>query len=140
MIDTSFTFKLTPGTTLVFSSLFFASPFCFLFLSACCYPQLLYASTFYFPSAFFSFSCYCTTTTCLSASTLSTLLLQSAFFLLSSLIYFLSPNLFFSNLILYLFLIHYYVLPLLLCWFLLLVADSIASCLTEFSRPERSPY
>ena len=46
---------------LTFSSLFFASLFCFIFLSAFCSSQPLYASTFYFPLAFFSFLCAITT-------------------------------------------------------------------------------
>ena len=60
-----------------------------------------------------------TTTFCFSVSILSTLLLQSAFFLLFSLIWFISPDLFFSNLPLCVFLIQYCFLLLLSCWFLL---------------------
>ena len=60
-----------------------------------------------------------TTTFCFSVSILSTLLLQSAFFLLFSLICFISPDLFFSNLPLCIFLIQYCFLLLLPCWFLL---------------------
>ena len=97
----------------VFSSIFFASPFRFLFMSASCYPQLLYASIL----------------SASLASIFSVLLPQSAFFLLA-LIYILIPDLFFSNLLLYIFLIQYQFILLLPCWFLLLVDNSIAFLLS----------
>ena len=86
----------------LFSCLFSAT------LSRCMLPLSI------FLPLFFRFLCCSVLSTffCFSdASILSTLLLQSAFFLVSSLIFFLSPDLFFANLLLYRFLMQYCFLP-----------------------------
>ena len=143
----------------IFSSLVFASLFCFIFLSAFCLTSPIYFLLLL--SAFFScllsatlsrsvlplsisvlfFSAFCAallrylTSYLLSAFlcfysiyvTSFRVVVWSAFFLLSSLISFLSPDLLFFNLLNYLLLIQYCFFLLLLSWFCSLVAGLLAS-------------
>ena len=157
LLQSSFCFSVLPDFLvcflLNFSNLLFASAFCFLFMTAFCCPQLICDSTFYFPPAFFCFLCCGSQVpNQLPSLCLSVLfylcyfhsVFQSAFFLLSSLISFLSPDLLFSDLLHYLLLIQYCFLLLLPSWFCSLVSrllgSQLAGWMTEFSRLAGSPY
>ena len=143
----------------IFSSLVFASLFCFIFLSTFYLTSpiyfLLLLSAFFFclPSATLSRSVLPLSIFLLFSSAFHAALLRyltsyllsafpcfysiyvtsfrvvfwSAFFLLSSLISFLSPDLLFFNLLNYLLLIQYCFFLLLLSWFCSLVAGLLAS-------------
>ena len=102
-----FSFLLMRDTSLLlrwfcFFQSIFASIFCFSSVSAFCYPNCMFPlSILFLLTASFLFSAFCASVLLsASASIISMQPLQSTFILLSSLICFLSPDLFFSNLLL----------------------------------------
>ena len=117
LLQSSFCFSVLLYFPVCFLLNLLQSSFCFYFLLYATLSQsMLPLSIFFFFPAFFSFSCCAVTTFSFSASILCCFRSSLPFFLYS-LVSFLSHDLFFSNLLLYLFLIQYCFLLLLHCWF-----------------------